>query len=177
MQVRLTTALGLSVREEETGDELGTLTGILIHPDTGRIEGFYVAVPGFLHADQLFLSVPDIRFWGLYVRILDRDRLTEPEERIRLQPLLEDPRTVLGQPIRTEGGRPLGRCADVQFETQFFQVEWLFPRRWWRWRTPLPINEVLEVRPDAIIVREPVRPLAEPVPEREGAMLKVPDVA
>lgn len=177
MQVRLTTAVGMSVREEETGEEVGTLSGILIHPDTGKIEGFFVAVPGFLHQAQLFLSVLDIRFWGLYVRILDRDVLSDLEDRVRLQPLLEDPRTVLGQRVRTETGVRLGWCADVQFDTQFFQVEWLFPRRWWRWRSPLPMSEVLEVRPDAIIVRDPSRAVTEPALRSTEPLLNMPDVA
>lgn len=177
MQVRLTTALGMSVREEETGEEVGTLSGILVHPDTGKIEGFFVAIQGFMQHEQLFLSVLDIRFWGLYVRILDRDALSDLEDRVRLQPLLEDPRTVLGQRMRTESGVQLGRCADVQFDTQFFQVEWLFPRRLWRWKSPVPISEVLEVRPDAIVIRDPARPLTEPVRQTAEPMLKVPDVA
>jgi len=166
MQVRFSTALGLPVTDEEMTEQIGTLSGVLLHPDTGQVEGFFVRVPRFLHAEELFLSSFDILRWGLRVIVRDRDVLSPVEERIRLQSLLEDGRTILRQPIVTDTGRALGRCGDVQFDTVHFVVHWIWPKRWGRWGIPLPMSQVLEVRKDAIIVRDP----AVAAPEKAAAV-------
>ncbi|MDB4978672.1 MAG: hypothetical protein JWM56_858 [Candidatus Peribacteria bacterium] len=177
MQLRFTTVLGTAVVDETTQEELGVLSGILIHPDTGKIEGFFVAVKSFFHSEYLFLSVLDIRSWGLRVQVANHNALSPFEDRVRLQPLLEDQRTILGQRIRTESGVNMGRCKDIQFDTRFFQIEWLFPKKWGRWRIPFPLGEIIEVRRDAIIIKDqkPVKAGTEPV--EQPAMLKMPDIA
>jgi uncharacterized protein YrrD len=151
--------MGMPVVEESTGDVLGTLAGCLIQPDTGVIEGFIVKPSGlFFHGEPLFLSRFDIVHWGRVVRVRDHHCLTTPDEIIRLQPLLRDPRTVLGQRMRTEGGAALGTCRDVQLNTKTFVIEWLFPRAWLRWGLPVPVGEVVEIRPEVIVIRDPGKP-------------------
>jgi len=176
MQLRLSTALGTPVAEEGTRDVVGVLSDALVHPDTGKIEGFFVAIRGFFTTDHVFLSGLDIRSWGLRISIRDRDVVTPADELVRLRPLLEDPRTLLGQRMRTESGMALGRCRDVQFDTRHLQVEWLFPKRFGRFHTAIPISDVLEVRPDAIIIRDSTKTIKEPV-EAKAPMLKVPEMA
>lgn len=142
---------------EEGGDHiLGTISGILIVPDTGKIEGFYVNVSGILGWETMYCSAIDIVRWGTRVYINSRDSLAAPADRIRLQALLEDPRTVLGQRIRSEAGHILGRCKDVQFNTDSMHIEWIFPRKWWRWGVALPVSDIIEVRNEAIIVKNPL---------------------
>lgn len=176
MQVRFSTALGLSITDEEVTEEIGTINGILIHPDTGRVEGFFVRVRGFLRAEDLFLSSFDIQRWGLRVVVRDRDVLAPLSDHIRFQTLRGEGRGVLGQRIVTETGRSLGRCADVQFETKTFRVEWLWPRKLFWWGTPLPITQVVEVRKDAIVVRDTVLAEAEKE-EIEAPLLATPEAA
>jgi sporulation protein YlmC with PRC-barrel domain len=127
---------------------------VFIHPDIGTVEGFFVRSSTFLGGEELFLASQDISHWGTRIRLRHADTLAPVEERVRLRTLLEEGRTVLGQRIITESGRVLGTCRDVQFETKSFRVEWLFSKRFFRWGTPLPITSVIEVRKDAIIVRD-----------------------
>jgi len=142
--------------EEGTDNSvIGLLSGILIHPDTGAIEGF------FLHSRMsLFVSSLDISRWGTRVYVRNADVVAPIEDRIRLQPLLEDTRTVLGQKILSESGTRLGRCKDIQFNTDTMHIEWIFPRKLFRWGVALPVSEILEVRPDAIVVKDRLK--AEP---------------
>lgn len=133
------------------------VTGVLILPDTGKIEGLFVQTNGLLGAQTLFCSSLDITRWGTRVYINSDTALAPAEDRIRLQPLLEDSRTVLGQKIKTEAETYLGRCSDVQFNTDTMHIEWLFPKKWFRWGVALPISDVLEVTPQSIIVRDPMR--------------------
>ncbi len=158
MQARFTRSIGLPVLTNETPVVLGHLRGILIHPDTGKIEGFFVAPPGMFSGSQQFLSTVDILHWGLRVTVRSADVLSPPEELVRLRELLEGHRPVLGQIMRTESGRVLGRCADIQFTTKDFRMQWLFPRRFWRYGRAIPASQILEIRPEAIIVRDGILP-------------------
>ena len=148
-------ASGMPVLEQGSPAVLGKIAGILLHPDQGKVEGFFVRLDGFWRKDELFLASSDIRHWGTQVRVRDADALSPLEDRIRLLSLIEDGRTLLGQPILTETGRHLGTCRDVQFETLTFMVEWLFPKRFFRWGTAVQASAIVQVRPDAIIVRDP----------------------
>jgi uncharacterized protein YrrD len=165
--------------DEELTETLGLLGGILIHPDTGSVEGFFVRAPRLIRSEELFLSSFDILRWGLRIIVRDGSVLSPLAERIRLQSLVEEGRSILGQPIVTESGRALGRCGDVQFDTRRFSVEWIWPRRFWKWRTPLPLSSIVEVRRDAIVVRDPETPASEKKEkeELEAPMLKVPETA
>ena len=158
MHVRFRSCVGISVVEELDEQILGTISGVLIHPDTGKIEGFLVQVGGFLAGKDLFIASMDIVRWGTRVHVRDYDCLAPVEDRIRLVPLLHDPRTILDQRIRTVDGAFVGMCRDFQFNTDTMAIEWLFPRRFFRWGIALPISEVVEVQPAAIIVRNPVTP-------------------
>ncbi len=153
MNVRFSSCIGTEVLDEATDETAGLVSGILIHPDTGRIEGFFVR-PQHASHEEHFLSSVDILRWGMHVAIRHADMIGPVEDNIRLESLLKDSRRVLGQAIRTDRGRRLGTCADVQFNTETMRIEWLFPRKWWRWNMPLPITDVLEIRPEAIVVRD-----------------------
>lgn len=152
---------GLPVVDDETGDAVALIDHIVLHPDTGKVEGFLVKSPGMFSGSELFLSSMDILRWGNRVTVRDAEVLAPLEDLIRLQKVLEEARPILHQPMRTESGKELGRCRDVQFDTLHFVTEWLFPKKWGRWGTPVPITQVLEVRKNAILVRDAAAPAIE----------------
>lgn len=155
MHVRVSTCLGMPIRAEDTEEVIGTVRGILLHPDHGTVEGFFVRVPGLFSSSSLFLSAFDIAHFGRTIIVRDHDRVAPASDFIRVQPLLSDPRTILGQRIRTESGLFLGHCRDIQLETGSMRFTWLFLKRWFRWRDPIAVSEIVEVRPEAVIVRDP----------------------
>lgn len=161
MHIRVSQSRGMQVVDDGVQQVVGFLDDPLVDPDTGRIAGFFV-VPAFFGAEELFLQSVDIVSWGTRVHILEEDRLGPPEEFVRLQERFTDTRSFLGQTIRTKGtNRTLGILADLQFNTRHFTVEWLFPRRFFILRSPIPVTDVLEVTPEAVWVRDPLRPVRE----------------
>ncbi len=42
-------------------------------------------------------------------------------------------------------------------------AEWIFPRRFFMSRQPLPMSDILEITPEAIIVKDPLRPVRAPI--------------
>lgn len=166
MHVRFSACLGSPVYEHGGDELLGTFSGLLIHPDTGKIEGIYIEVRHFLHTTEFFCLGADIVHWGLSIQVRSAEALTHPEDLVRLRALFEDNRTILGQRMRTEGGQTIGMCRDIQFDTERLRIEWLFPRRFLRWGIALPVSEIIEVRPDAIVMRDAATPAPDdPVPE------------
>lgn len=162
MRVRFSTCKGTNILCDSINEVLGQITGILLNPDTGKVEGFF-AISALPMIGTPFLSTIDITKWGAHVHVRETGTVFPLEDHVRLQPLLEDNRTILGQRIRTESGRKIGVCHDVQFNSDSMRCEWLFPRRFWRWCTPIPFSDVLEVRQDAIIVRDPNTSVKDPV--------------
>lgn len=169
MHLRCSSAIGTYVVDDSTQQPVGVLGEPVIDPDTGRILGFFV-FSGRVGAGELFLQSIDIISWGTRVHVRNDDCLGPPDDLVRLQQAFEDPRTFLGQSIKTEKTkRVIGRCSDVQFNTHHFQVEWLFPRRFFMNRQPIPATDIVEVTPEAIWVREPARLSKETVTQTEVA--------
>ena len=177
MHIRFSSCRGLPVVEEEMHHAIAHIDSILINPDTGNVEGFFVAQGGFFHVQQLFLSTLDVLSIGMRVTVRSANVIVPLEEHIRLAALWKDARPLLGQEIRTEHRTSLGTCSDVQFDTRTFQVEWLFPHRLFGFGRPIPITAVIEVLPDAIIVRDLVSTLEEKN-QTDGTLLpQIPDAA
>ena len=176
MRARYTRSLGLPVLDEETGEIVGTLSGMVLHPDTGAVEGFFVRTPGVFWHEELFLPSADILHWGLRVTVRHRDVLSPIDDLVRLRTILDGHRPILGQRMVTESGRTLGRCCDVQFSTNDFRLEWLFPRRFLRTGIPVPASQILEVTPEAIILRDTLLPSKE-AQEAVPLLPQMPEVA
>ena len=159
MHVRFSIVRGTPVVDEQTQQTLGVLSQMLLHPDTGNVVGFFVRGIGLTEGQELFLLAADILSWGTKVHIRNEDRLSPAEDLIRIAALLEHPRPILGQKILTQKAkRALGTCCDVQFDTKYFQLEWLFPKKFFMEGRPIPASDIVEVTKKAVIVREPLKP-------------------
>ena len=154
MHVRYSACHGTHIVDDGTDESVAQLQFPLLHPDLGTVEGFYVKIPHFLRSEVLFLSSVDIIHWGAHIRIRDADVLAPLEDRVRLQALVEEGRTILGQKMLSESGAYLGRCLDIQFNTKTFMLEWLFPRKLFRWGTAMPVSAIVEVKKEAVILRD-----------------------
>jgi|GEM_PF-6484452 len=150
MHVRFSMCLGMPLVDDHNDDLLATVSGVFLHPDLGKVEGLFVHT----ERGEEFLATSDIAHWGRSIVVRDPDAVAPLEERVRLSALWEEGRPVLGQKIVTESSRMIGTCTDVQFETDTFRLEWLFPRRMFRWKQSIPVGAIIEVRPDAVRIRD-----------------------
>lgn len=167
----------MDVLEEGTEELLGWVDRLLIHPDTGKIVGFFLRGAGIGREHIPFIAAQDVHRMGLHLSVR-RDALSESGDLVRLRPLLEQPRPILGQRMRTESGKSLGRCRDVQFDSRHLVVTWLFPKKFFRWGIALPLSAVREVTKDAIIVRDAAAPQEESAAESLAQIIpEIPEVA
>lgn len=157
MHVRASMCRGMPVVDDGTQETVALLGDPVIDPDTGIIQGFFVVT--MLSRGAFFLQTQDIVGWGIQVHLRSADRLAPPEDIVRLQRLFKDGRTILGQVIRTkDSGGTMGRCDDVQFNTHHFTLEWLFPRKFFMYRQPVSVTDIIEVTQEAVLVNGPLRP-------------------
>ena len=158
MHIRFSSCIGLPIVDDSTDDTVGMIHGILVDPDKGAVEGFAVTQSGFGLKHVSFLSTLDIRRFGAAVHVGHPSVIGDAEDIVRLQGVLADTRRVIDQRMCTESGMQLGVCRDVQINTKTWHVEWLFPRRFFRWGTPVSIAQVIDVTEKAILLRDPVVP-------------------
>ncbi len=180
MHVRWSALRGMPVTEEQAQESVAILTDPLIDADSGRILGFFVRMQTGFSSLPHFLSALDILSVGTRVHIRSMDVLAPPDELIRLQQHLADPRSFLGQKIRIrQSGRTVGTCRDIQFDTRHFVVEWLFPRGFLFTKQPIAASDIVEVTEEAIWVNDPFREEKENIQEeRTGAAARVlPDMS
>lgn len=153
--------------DDQTQENVAMLAHPLIDPDSGRILGFFVQGVSGIAAGSSFLSALDIVSIGTKVHIRSADKLSPPDEIVRLQKNLQDHRSFLGQRIRIRStGRTIGTCSDIQFDTGRFVVEWMFPTRFFFFSIrPIAASEIIEVTEEAIWIQDPLRLRKEKVAE------------
>ena len=108
--------LNKSVLSLRTGSPIASVVGVIINPDNLKIEGFYCQ--DRFNKQRLVLLSQDIRDTlpqGYAVN--DHDVLTEPEELVRLQKVMEINFTLLGKPVVTLSKDKLGKVNDYATET------------------------------------------------------------
>lgn len=165
MHLLRSTAIGTEIIDNVDHRIHGVVSDILIDADHGKVTALLIR--RFGTPDLCAVQTQDIESWGNRVHVRDAEVIGEIADFVRLESALGDTRTFVGQAIRTKSGQKLGRCIDVQFRSDTFDLEWIFPVKYFFLKgLALPVSEILEVTPAAIIVKDQ-GPKAEVVPEEE----------
>lgn len=111
----------------QTGETVGVTKQSLIDPGT-------LEVVGFLCEDarrtQKVLILRDIRQLAIDCAIIDsEDELTDPEDIVRLQPLIKELFTPIGKPVVTDLGRKLGNVEDYTINLETNRIQKLYIRQ------------------------------------------------
>jgi sporulation protein YlmC with PRC-barrel domain len=107
-----------------TGTQVATTVAPIINPNNLKIEGFYCQDS---QRKQLILVEQDVRDvmpQGLVVN--DYDVLTEPQELVRLQDLMQLNFDLLGKPVVTSNKQKLGKVGDYAVEVQSMFIQKLY---------------------------------------------------
>lgn len=118
--------LSKSVLSLRTSSVIATITGPIINPDNLKIEGFY-CLDRFDKKKQLVLLCQDIRDMlpqGYVVN--DHDVLSEPDDLIRLQKVMELDFELIGKHVVTVNKNKVGKVSDYATETGTMYVQKLY---------------------------------------------------
>jgi len=120
--------LGAKVLEFDSGDLLATISGIIVDPDTGMVDAFWVK-PTTLSVRSAILRASDIVELKKNFYIKSDKVLAQAEDVIRISEILEDGRTFLGNVVQNEAGHSYGTCVNLAFDTQTFALKQIYSRR------------------------------------------------
>lgn len=152
MHLLRSTSIGTEIIDNIDHHVHGTVADLLIDPDRGKIVALLIAAPA--SSELLALQTADITTWGNRIHVREPEVLGPATDFVRLQSLLQEKRTFVGQRIQTKSGASIGKCIDVQFRSDTFDIEWIFPRKFFKKGLALPTSDILEVTERAIIVKE-----------------------
>lgn len=117
--------LGRPILSLRTGQPVATTTGILLNPNSLKIEGFYCSDK--FDKGELILLYQDIRDvipQGLVIN--DHDVLAEPKELVRFKKLMDIDYELLGKPVVTVGKKRLGKVIDFATEIETMYVQKIY---------------------------------------------------
>lgn len=120
--------LGAKVLEFDSGDLLAMISGIIVDPDTGMVEAFWVK-PATLPVKNAILRVSDIVELKKNLYIKSDRVLAQAEDVIRISEILEDGRTFLGNVVQNEAGESYGTCVNLTFDIQTYALKQIHSRR------------------------------------------------
>jgi sporulation protein YlmC with PRC-barrel domain len=109
----------------QTGGEIAKIESAIFNPNNLKIEGFYCN--DLFSRQKLILLTQDIRDnikQGIVVN--DHDVLSEPDELIRLQSVLELQFELLGKPVETVSKHKVGKVTDYAVDNQTLYVQKIY---------------------------------------------------
>lgn len=158
--------IGMPILSHGEGDHLAILGQPIIHPDTGKIEAFWVK-PLTLPFRQGVLLADDILEWKKYIYIKNDRAIAEPDEVIRISEILDRGSLFLDNRVVGESGRGYGKVFDLDFDDRIMYLRYLFVRKSFLFmHGPVRIfsyENVLEVQPSQILVKEEVEKGSEKI--------------
>lgn len=117
--------LNRPVMSLRTGGEVAKIEAAIINPNNLKIEGFYCS--DHFSKQRLVLLAQDIRDnikQGIVIN--DHEVLSEPEELVRLQSVLELNFELIGKSVETSSKKKIGKVADFAVDSQSLFIQKLY---------------------------------------------------
>lgn len=141
-----------------TGTPIATVVAPLINPNNLKIEGFYCQ-DRFDKKQRVLLhqDIRDMLPQGFVVN--DQDVLSEPEELVRLQDIIELNFELIGKPVETISQQRVGKVSDfaTEIESMFIQkiyVSQSLLKSFTGGSLSVDRNQVNEITPKRIIIND-----------------------
>ena len=163
--------IGTHIVREEDGEVLALLKDIIINPDTGKIEAFWVKPMNHPFSDAILLT-DDIIEWKKHIYVKDEKAISSPGDIIRIEEILSRNSLFIGNRVRTKKGENIGFVYDLEFDDRKFYLKKLYTQKIFlifRYDLRLFFYEsIIEVLPEAIVVKDTVKKAEEKATAKEG---------
>ncbi len=177
LQKQYTKLLNTPILNRQTGEEVGEIYDLIIDPDTGKIEAFWVK-QGLLSGAEKVLSINDVTEWKLRLYIDDNDSIVNPNEILKIQKILKKEIHLYLHKVKTLSGSKLGRAIDLFLDSmsgQILQIQvaknffgFKYSKRLVRF------SEIYEINKNAIVLKNDYK--YTPLKIKEVLDLKVEEV-
>ena len=149
--------IGTHILRHEDGEVIALLQDLIIHPDTGKIEGFWVK-PLTLPFRSAVIQSDSILECKKNIYIKDEREIAEPEDIIRISELLSRNTLFIGNHVKNKSGDGLGSVHDLDFDTKKLYLRNLYTEKAFlifKYNQRIfNYNTIIQVLPEYILVKE-----------------------
>ncbi len=156
------TLLDQQIISLRTGGAVATSESAIINPNNLKIEGFYV-VDQFSKQRLILLTqdIRDITAQGLLID--DHSVLTEPDELIRLQQIIEINFTLIHKPVQTVKKEKVGKINDFAADSQTMYIQKMYVgqsllKSFTTGQLSIDRSEIVEVTNKRVVIKELQKP-------------------
>lgn len=154
----------MPVMSLQVGGQIAKLDRPIINPNNLRVIGFYVS--GSLHGGKILLT-EDIREVSEVGAIVDHeDKLTDPEDLVRLHDVLELDFQLIDKPVVTLRKKRLGKVGDyvidsLQFVIQKIHVRQSILKNWTSDQLVVHRSQIVEVTDKKVVIKDNLEAVKE----------------
>lgn len=144
-----------------TGAQVATLGRAIVNPNNLKIEGFYCEA-GLKRQNLILLSqdIRDIIKQGVVIN--DEDVLSEPDDLIRLQEVLDIDLQLMNMPVYTTDKQKVGKINDYAVEAKTMYIQKLYVGRpliksFGTGQLSVDRNQIIEITDRKVIIQDPLQ--------------------
>jgi len=120
--------IGTPILHFEEGALLALLKDVVIDPDTGKIEAFWVK-PATMLTSNAVIQSHDIVEWKKNIYIKNDSVISDPADIIRISDILAKRTYVIGNNVQNQAGRYYGKVYSIDFDTKTFYLKQIYVQR------------------------------------------------
>lgn len=156
MERYYTQTLGLPV-VTESGHKIARVYDVVLNTDTGKVVGFLTSPSG-----QKVVAPVDILFWGNVLSVHDEESILDSEEIHAVSDAFRRGTRVMRGRVVTKSGQYLGQVLDYAVNDKLFVMTKIVVAKMFLGlitydRRIIAHKDILEIKKDRIIVRDPLR--------------------
>ncbi len=150
--------IGTKVLDFETGEPLALVNDIIINPDNGAVEGFWVK-PITIPLRNAIIQVSNILEFKKHIYIKDDSKIAVADDVIRISDILAQNRLFIGNKAQNEKGDYIGKIVDVSFDTKTFMINQLLTQKSFLGiihydKRIFSYNSIVKVLSEAVIIND-----------------------
>lgn len=150
--------IGAPVLSHESGELLALVRDIIINPDTGKIEAFWVK-PLTLPIANAVIKSDSIIEWKKNIYIKDEREIAEASDIIRLSEILSRNAFFIDNCTQNEDGVNLGDVYDLDFDVTKLYLKNIYTQKsfllFWKYdRRVFSFESIIKVLPEYILVKD-----------------------
>lgn len=120
--------IGTHIIHQTEGAVLAVVSDIIIHPDTGKVEAFWVKSVSVPIANAI-VRVDDILEWKKNIYVRDERAIVDPADIIKISDTLSRNTFFIGNRVKNKAGEYLGRVYDLSFDDKNFSIKQIFTQK------------------------------------------------
>ena len=149
--------IGNPVVTQEEGMLVALIQDAIIHPDTGKIEAFWIK-PLTLPIRNAVIQTDSIVEWKKNIYIGRENDIADPEDIIKISEILSRQTVFISNHVISGAGVRLGRVYDLDFDTNKLYLRNLYVQKSFLGfkfeQRVFNYDSIIEVQPDHITVKD-----------------------